>query len=74
MWNRTWRWFIHLFVGIGNSVVFDINAHKGWAVFIGFMLFYEINEDYHIKDGAYKDVCGYLWGFILASICSWFLI
>ena len=72
--NRLWRWFIHIFVGITSGIIFDINVHKGWAFTIGFLLVYELNEDWHIKDGAWKDVCGWLWGFALYAIIKEFAI
>ena len=33
-----------------------------------FVFGYEITQDFHIKDGAYRDIKGMLWGMVLVSL------
>ncbi len=57
------RLFIHVPVGIINFIGFLINGSVGFAFFIGFII-YELNEDLiHLKDCAFKDIMGWLFGF-----------
>ena len=53
---------MHLPLGVLTMVMGILIA--GWAAGIfavGFII-YETNEDWHLKDGAWIDIKGFLWG------------
>lgn len=35
---------------------------------ITFVFGYEITQDFHVKDGAYIDIKGFLWGMVLVAL------
>lgn len=64
MWNRVYRILIHIPVGItcGYMTSFDLSGVVGAIIFALFFKTYELNEDHYIKDEAWKDIAGFLWG------------
>ena len=68
-WKR-----ILLHVPVGVATVALLEAHAALAVifFLGFMV-YELNEDWRIRDCAFVDIAGYLWGLALAGLAKWAL-
>jgi len=40
--------------------------------FLGFMI-YELNEDWRIKDFAFVDIAGYLWGLALSGLAKFLM-
>lgn len=69
IWSKDdWkRFFMHFPVGVICAwLVFQIPA-IGIIASIGFM-FYEVLEDWRIKDLSFKDMLGFLWGFIFTSL------
>lgn len=63
-----------LHVPVGAVTVALLEAHAALAVifFLGFMV-YELNEDWRIRDYAFVDIAGYLWGLALAGLVKWVL-
>lgn len=67
--DRIKRCFIHFFVGLANGWLFTLGKSIGmgsgpaWIFGIYFAL-YELNEDLHLRDGAWIDIQGWLFGFI----------
>ncbi|GAI73560.1 unnamed protein product, partial [marine sediment metagenome] len=44
-------------------------VHWGFAIcFTGAFLLYEFNQDMHLKDGAYLDIKGFLYGLAIGGI------
>lgn len=68
----TWRLVLHLPVGAFNAWLLGESPVFGVVFFVCF-LFYELNEDWRIKDQAWKDLAGWLWGFALAAYLLAFL-
>jgi len=63
-WVRFW---LHFPVGVICAwLVFQV-PFTGFIASLGFM-FYEILEDWRIADQSYKDMLGFLWGFISVSL------
>lgn len=66
------RWLIHFPVG-------GFNAWAGtehWVYPLVFMLgflAYEVTEDFRLRDGAYIDIQGYLWGLAIGIIAIYFI-
>ena len=42
-----------------------------WMFFAGWFI-YELNEDWHLKDGAWIDIKGFLWGVAIAETISYY--
>jgi len=61
-WKSIARCLQHAPVGAFNAWLFIWGIHLGWAFLIVFLI-YELNEDWRIKDKAYIDIFGWLWGF-----------
>ena len=61
------RLFLHIPVGLLNVFFALICPPLSILFFIGFMI-YELSEDWRIKDQAYKDIAGYLWGLAIGGI------
>jgi len=38
------------------------------AIFAVFLLAYQLNEDWSLRDGAFRDISGYLWGSAIAAL------
>jgi hypothetical protein len=67
-----YRNFAHYLVGIltaGSIIVSGVLSVLGFA---GFMA-YELNEDWHLHDQAYKDILEFLIGFFVAvaGLIAW---
>jgi len=56
------RALIHVPVGICNAFLLYAEPVFGILFFTGFFI-YEIEESYHLKDGAFLDIYGWLCGF-----------
>jgi len=65
---------ILLHVPAGAATVALLEAHAALAVifFLGFVV-YELNEDWRIRDCAFVDMAGYLWGLALVGLAKWVL-
>lgn len=63
-WIKLVRAAIHLPVGAVTALMSPVAAV---LLFCGFII-YELNEDYHLKDGAYQDIAGYLVGLAVMDI------
>ena len=57
---------VHILAGVISAL--SANVHPSFP-FITSMLFiaYELDQDWHIKDGAYKDIVEYVVAFFLAT-------
>lgn len=60
--EKTIRAVLHVPVGICNAFLLYAEPVFGILFFIGFFV-YELEESYHLKDGAFLDIYGWLWGF-----------
>jgi len=61
------RVLLHIPVGMFTCFA----GYVAWwlaVVFATGFLLYEMNEDWHIKDEAWKDIKGYLWGIVIGSL------
>jgi len=58
------RALLHLPVGAFNAWLLTESPAAGAIFFVGFLV-YELNEDWRIRDHAWKDLKGWLWGFAL---------
>ena len=66
--HKTFRAFLHIPVGLMNVWAFQGGDGIGLTFFLAFII-YELNEDiFYLKDGAYIDIAGYLWGLALGII------
>jgi len=61
------RTLIHLPVGAFNAWLISESPDAGVVFFIAFVV-YQLDECLHIKDQAWKDLKGYLWGFAIAAL------
>lgn len=66
------RILLHVPIGMFNAWALAKTPHIGWAFLLMFVL-YEINEDWHIKDQAWYDLRGWLWGFVVGAVVMAFL-
>ena len=65
--EQLWRWFLHLPVGVG-TVLAVCHVHWAAGLIIAFWFWaYERNEDRWMRDQAWVDMKGAIWG---AAICS----
>lgn len=62
------RCLFHIPVGGYNLWLLGKDTVAGIVFAIGFVVLYEINEDWHLRDGAYIDTQGWLIGFFLYSL------
>ncbi len=62
-WKRFW---MHFPVGIICAWLVYQSPPLGIIASVGFM-FYEVLEDWRIKDLSFKDMLGFLWGFIATA-------
>jgi len=71
LWTRIWRCGIHIPVGAFNAWLFVFGHSNGLGPSLGimfafaFLICYEMNEDWHLKDGAWVDNQGWLVGYFL---------
>lgn len=76
-WTRRqiFRVALHFPVGVLNGFATEVNIAIGLIICLSF-LFYEVTEDWRIKDNAYVDIMGYLFGLAafvllrLSGICE----
>jgi len=61
------RTLIHLPVGTFNAWLISESPATGSIFFVAFIV-YQLDECLHIKDQAWKDLKGYLWGFAIAAL------
>jgi hypothetical protein len=59
--NSFLKQFIHFFAGVLTAYTSFYNIVLSILMFIAFML-YELDEDWHIRDQAYKDILVYAIG------------
>ncbi len=60
--EKLFRAGIHIPVGLFNVFLLYVGIEYGVLFFMGFFI-YEISEDFHLKDGAWLDIYGFLIGF-----------
>lgn len=77
LWNEfSFYTVVHFLAGVLTvlSVVVTHPIVAGIA-FVGFMV-YELNEDRHLRDHAYKDILEYCIGVYVAivCVCMWWLV
>jgi len=60
------RALIHVPVGAFNAWVLQEAPTTGVIFFAAFMI-YQLDECLHIKDQAWRDIKGYLWGLAIAA-------
>ena len=65
--NRQKRLLLHLPVGLVTALACWKLPVVGIALLVAF-IYYETNEDRHIKDQAWIDVAGFIWGLAIAAI------
>ena len=63
-WKRFW---MHLPIGVICALLVYYLPTIGILATVGFM-FYEVLEDWKINDLSFKDMLGFLWGFIGTGI------
>lgn len=61
------RLLLHLPVGLVNVLALWLSVPLGLSFTAGFLL-YEVDENWEIKDKAYPDVKGWLWGYALGVL------
>jgi len=61
------RILLHMPVGFFAACCCHISWIFGFIFFAAFSL-YEFNEDWHIRDRAYKDILGFLIGYSLGAV------
>lgn len=62
MKDRIERCALHIPVGAFNAWLISDEKVAG-VLFCNMFIIYELNEDWHIKDNAWKDIFGWLCGF-----------
>jgi len=60
------RALIHVPVGAFNAWLLQDATPTGVIFFAAFMI-YQLDECLHIKDQAWRDIKGYLWGLAIAA-------
>jgi hypothetical protein len=61
------RLLLHLPVGVACALLLEVSGVLS-AILAVLFLFYETNEDRHLKDQAYKDIAGAAWGVALGGL------
>jgi hypothetical protein len=64
------RLLMHVPVGVACALLTRVSSPLA-AILAAFFLFYETNEDRHLKDSAYKDIAGAAWGVALGGLILW---
>jgi len=62
------RVLLHIPAGIFSAITFPVGV-----LFCAAFIFYEKNEDWHVRDEAWKDTFGYLVGLVFGTI-GWFTL
>jgi len=65
--KRILRLLEHVPVGAFNAWVLGFNPIIGAIFFVAFIV-YELNEDWSIKDQAWQDLAGWLWGAAIIAL------
>lgn len=66
--KRDWlRFWLHFPVGIITILACQLGWVYGLIFAFGFLV-YELNEDMHLTDQAFKDILGWLWGMAFTII------
>jgi len=71
-WSAIDRFWLHIPVGL---VIIGL-TWLHWAAGLGYValfVFYESNEDQHVKDQAWKDVAGAMFGMMLGG-ATWAIL
>lgn len=59
LWNEvTLFTVVHMLAGIITILAIQVSFVVPFLLFCGFMI-YELNEDWHLGDGAYRDILEY---------------
>jgi len=61
------RIVMHFPVGALTAFAVEVSVVLSVLLFLCFIV-YELNEDFHIKDGAYKDILGELSGLFAGAL------
>ncbi len=61
------RLLLHVPVGAACALLTRVSNTLA-AILAAMFLFYETNEDRHLKDEAYKDIAGACWGVALGGL------
>lgn len=70
--ERLWRIGIHIPAGMVGMMLTLI--HPACNPTFTFMFWrYQYNEDQHLKDGAWMDIAGYLWGYFIIAPLVYYL-
>lgn len=69
--DKAKRCLMHIPVGLVAVLGVFLNPMLGVLMLVGFIV-YELNEDRHIKDGAWIDTAGFVWGTAI-GIIVWFI-
>ena len=66
--DPTVRLIVHM--PVGGFTMWLASWYPAMAVTFAliFVFGYEITQDFHVKDGAYIDIKGMLWGMVLVSL------
>ena len=62
-----WRIILHFPVGVLIAFAVEVSGVLSVLIFLCFII-YEVNEDFHIKDSAFKDILGALLGLFAGAI------
>jgi len=65
--QKIFRAILHIPVGVINYLLLGDSVAGAVLFFAGFMI-YELNDDWHLKDGAFYDVFGYLIGLAVTGL------
>jgi hypothetical protein len=63
----------HFFGGIVTGVVSRVNPILAILMFITFII-YELDEDWHLNDNAYKDIFEYMVGLYGSALVDWYFM
>jgi len=66
------RVLMHIPVGLVTLVIGFFAWWVGAIFALGFV-FYELNEDWHLSDGAWQDIKGFLWGLGIGGVAIFLL-
>lgn len=70
--SREWRrLLLHVPAGYFNALLFGWRSSAGVCFFLAFLV-YEVWQGYCLRDFGYRDVRGWLWGFVLAVVVGFF--
>ena len=70
---KLFRCLLHIPVGLVTVVAAIVRPVLAICLLVGFLA-YELNEDFHIKDNAWVDIAGYLWGLAIGSMILFLIL